>query len=108
MRNIHQSIIDTFTARIYVAANRTTAEQVCREFCASGLCVTVEDTLFIYAGGEERGVVVGLLNYPRFPTTTDDIEQKALLLAQLLVERCYQRSALVVTPQRTVWLHVEQ
>jgi hypothetical protein len=32
-----------------------------------GLCVTVTATKFIYKNGNEPGVIVGLLNYPRFP-----------------------------------------
>lgn len=95
----------TFTARIYVAGDRAIAEQACRDFCFEvGLCVTVEPTRYIYTGGDEAGVVVGLVNYPRFPSDPESIRAKAKQLATLLMERCCQWSALVVCPDQTEWI----
>lgn len=93
----------TFTATIYIAGDLDQARQACREFCLSGLCVTVEPTEFIYTGGAEVGVRVGLLNYPRFPAEPDTIRDKAFALADLLRDRLCQHSWLVVTPTETVW-----
>ncbi|MGU3387168.1 hypothetical protein ACLBYG_21850 [Methylobacterium sp. D53M] len=93
----------TFTVTIYLAGDLATARQVCREFCMSGLCVTVEPTEFIYTGGAEAGVRVGLLNYPRFPTEPDVILGKAVALANRLRERLCQHSWLIVTPTETIW-----
>lgn len=92
-----------FTATIYIAGDLAVARQVCREFCQTGLCVTVEPTEYIYTGGAEAGVRVGLLNYPRFPTEPDRILDRAFALADTLRERLCQHSWLVVTPTDTIW-----
>jgi hypothetical protein len=58
-----------------------------------GLGVTVTPTSFVYTGGDERGVIVGLINYPRFPSTEKEINDHAVSIAHLLMtafkqERC--------------------
>jgi hypothetical protein len=95
----------TFWARVYIAGPQAVAEQLCREYCfAQGLCVTVEPTKFIYTGGEETGVVIGLVNYPRFPAKADKIFGQAKELAYRLIMNMSQHSALVMTPTETVWM----
>jgi len=94
----------TFWAKIYMSGSIAVAEQVCRESCYhEGLCVTVEPTKFIYTGGEETGFVVGLINYPRFPQDANTIMGRARQLALLLLDRMYQHSALIMTPETTEW-----
>lgn len=101
MRRLEQT---TFSVRVYVSGPLAVAEQVCREYCLVGLCVTVEPTRFIYTGGEETGVVVGLVNYPRFPSTPEQITEHAYKLAELLVVAMHQHSALVIGPKETLWM----
>lgn len=99
----------THWVRIYLSGPLPVIEQTCRDYCyAVGLCVTVDATLFIYTGGEERGAVVGLVNYPRFPTTGQQLWAKARDLAELLVMATHQRSALIVDPHYTEWITREQ
>jgi hypothetical protein len=69
-----------------------------------GLCVTVTDTLFVYVHGSEPGLIVGLINYPRFPDTPEGIEGKALALAESLMRVCRQIRVSVVFPDKTVML----
>jgi hypothetical protein len=81
------------------------AKQAIREECFHvGLCVTIEPTTFIYTGGEETGFVIGLLNYPRFPSTPEDLRSKAEALMHRLLDATFQHSALLVTPDETVWM----
>jgi hypothetical protein len=76
---------DTIRFDIFMAGDLAQAKQVCREYCFNvGLCVTVEPLAFIYTGGEESGFRVGLINYPRFPTTAEALHQHATELADLL------------------------
>ena len=49
-------------------------------------------------------MAVGLVNYPRFPKTPADIKARALKVAEQLMDDLCQWSALVVTPEQTVWL----
>jgi hypothetical protein len=100
--------IDTHVVTISMAGNLATAKSWLRAYCYRvGLCVTVTPTTFIYTGGEEEGFVVGLLNYPRFPKTLDEIREHATLIAKQLLHGCQQRSVLVVDAERTEWFHVE-
>lgn len=95
----------TYTVDIFIAGDHEQAKQAAREFCLEhGWCVTVTPTAFIYTGGEESGVRVGAVNYPRFPCTPDELFAKARQLAESLVERLCQHSVLLVAPDRSVWL----
>lgn len=95
----------TIQIRIYLSGPLSVIEQTCRRECLDeGLCVTVEPTRFIYTGGEETGAVVGLVNYPRFPTTMNDLKTRAKRLASRLLEDTAQHSILVISPDVTEWI----
>jgi hypothetical protein len=68
------------------------------------LCTTIEPTLFIYTGGEESGYVVGLVNYPRFPTSPEALLQRARDLMHALLAATHQHSALLVAPDVSEWI----
>ena len=100
-------IVETYTVRLYMAGDIEQAKQVLREECYRpnlGLCVTIEPTLFIYTGGQEDGFVVGFINYPRFPSTPKQLYDRALVIANRLISRLCQWSAMLVTPEKTVWI----
>ena len=97
----------TWQASIYVAGDRATIEQTCREFCfnlADGFCVSVESVSFIYTGGGESGCRVGIVNYPRFPESAYELTDKARRLAKMLLKRCHQWSVLIVMPDYSEWM----
>lgn len=95
---------ETYTATIYVAGDVATARAVCRDFCyANGLCVTLSPEEFVYTGGMESGVRVGLINYPRFPAEPAAIWDTAWRLAELLMEAMAQHSFTVVATDKTVF-----
>lgn len=93
----------TFWAEIAIAGDYDDARRICRQFCERGLCVTVTPTTYIYTGGEQAGVLVRLINYPRFPADPPEIEMRALELGDELREGLCQDSFAVVTPERTYW-----
>lgn len=94
----------TIRVDIFIAGDLAQAKQVCREFCMSeGACVTVEPVDYIYTGGEESGVRVGFINYPRFPTDAGTLFNKAGRLAERLMERLCQHSYSIVGPDHTAW-----
>jgi len=100
-----EKTVTTFWAKIYISGPIEIAEQIIRQECLrEGLCVTIEPTKFIYTGGEEEGYVVGLINYPRFPTTSKLIWDRAMSLANLLLEGTYQHSVLLMSSTETLWL----
>lgn len=87
---------------IFIAGDIEQAKQVCRQYCFEiGLCVTVEPVAYIYTGGEEAGIRVGLINYPRFPSEEKRLSELAEALANLLLQRLYQHSYTIVGPTET-------
>ncbi len=92
------------SVRIYIAGDLARAEQVCREYCYSvGHCVTVTPTRYVYKGGDETGVIVGLINYPRFPKAPEALLADAEQLGDLLMVALCQSSFTVETPGTTKW-----
>lgn len=97
--------VESYYCNIWIAGDYDDARRVCKAFCASeGACVTVTKTSFVYTGGEEFGVCVRLVNYPRFPAADAAIWEKAWRLAELLRDGLYQESVLIEAPDQTVWV----
>ena len=98
----------TYTVRLYMAGDLETAKRLLRTECYppnDGLCVTVEAVTFLYTGGEEQGLCVGFLNYPRFPTTPEKLWARAESIAARLIPALCQWSVLLVAPDKTAWLN---
>lgn len=94
----------TVRVDIFIAGDLPLAKQVCREWCMEvGACVTVEPVDYIYTGGEEAGVRVGFINYPRFPSDAGDIIERAKVLADRLMYRLCRHSYSIVCPEQTIW-----
>lgn len=112
--------VPTFWATIFVGIKNTKTEEVysidiVRKLCSEyvnkvGLCVTVTETEYIYSNdhGEgyagEPGVMVGLINYPRFPAGSHKIREQALELARILKDALEQHRVSVLFPDETVML----
>ncbi|TPK14135.1 hypothetical protein [Mesorhizobium sp. B2-5-11] len=89
---------------IFIAGDFDQARQSCRNYCFGiGLCVTVEPVSYIYTGGEEAGVRVGLINYPRFPSDPEKLRLRAGELAHQLMHDLFQHSYSIVGPDETEW-----
>ena len=96
--------VNTFWVKIYISGPIEETKQILRQDCLrEGLCVTIEPTLYIYTGGEEAGCVVGLINYPRFPSTPEYLWDRAVDLAMKLLEGTYQESVLIMSHFKTQW-----
>jgi hypothetical protein len=39
--------------------------------------VTFTETSFVYEDGDEPGIMIGFINYPRFPSSKRDIRKRA-------------------------------
>lgn len=96
--------VPSYPVSILIAGHWLEAEPICQSYCDEvGLCVTVTDSFYVFTGGSERGVIVGLINYPRFPKKPDDIWQHAEVLAAFLCDRLGQQSYTIQAPDKTVW-----
>jgi hypothetical protein len=70
-------------------------------------CVSVTETSFRYVDGFEKGVVVGYIQYPRFPRSFEEIEDRALELAKRLMTELNQYRVTVTTPRESFMLENE-
>lgn len=94
----------SYPISIFMAGDASAATDYARRFCdEQGLCVTITPTTYAYTGGQKPGFVVGLINYPRFPSSSDELWSIAEALAAYLRERLYQDSYTIQAPNRTVW-----
>lgn len=94
----------SYPVSIFIAGDSYKAAMACGDFCDEvGLCVTITETAYIYTEGAEAGVVVGLINYPRFPAEPREIWARAEALAMFLRERLGQESFTIQAPDKTVW-----
>jgi len=108
--------IPTFTAQIYVGLqegygydgkthNQCEVECICQEFVDEvGWCVSITRTRFVYTDGKESGVIVGIINYPRFPSTIEELKNKTIKLATILKEKLNQIRVSIVFSDETVML----
>lgn len=106
--------VDSFTVTVHVGlkcratgliTDRVVVLNAIQKYVDSvGLCVSVTFTDYLYSGGNEPGVVVGLINYPRFPLASEQIRAHALVIAEVLLKLCKQLKATIVTPIETVMI----
>ena len=98
----------SYEVKIYIAGDITMIKHFCQHHCAEGACVTVTPTEYLYTGGREAGAIIGLINYPRFPKTSADIDSEAEKLAKDLMHALVQRSCTIVTPESSFFLQNPQ
>ena len=114
-------VVDTFKIDIYAGlrpsydtistskskytSKRKVVRDICQTFCdKQGLCVTLTNTEFVYTDGSEQGVIVGLINYPRFPKSKQFIMEQANKITILLMRALDQERMSIVTTDKTIML----
>ncbi len=94
----------SFPITIHIAGKYSTAEKILKKYCDEvGFCVTLKMVEYIYKGGTEHGLQIGLINYPRFPSDPATLTAKAIEIAELLREKLKQESYSIETPLETIW-----
>ena len=109
--------IKTFEAKISVGLREKYSNvthdicevyDICLNYCNKvGLCVTVAPTKFIYMNGFEDGCFVGLINYPRFPSTNAEIKKHAMNIARTLLEKLNQNRISIICSDETYMIQQE-
>lgn len=96
--------VRSYSVSIFIAGDYQKALAVCQDYCdTNSYCVTVTPTEYVYKNGKEPGVIIGLINYPRFPAAGPEIYFKAVELGKKLLNELNQQSFSVETPDNTVW-----
>lgn len=116
---MRQTTVDTFWANIFVGRKNTKtgmihhidkARELCSDYVNSvGLCVTFTPTEYIYSDSDkedtgEPGFVVGLINYPRFPSEPHIIRRRTMELARILKKAMEQHRVTVMFSDITIML----
>jgi hypothetical protein len=95
----------TTTYRIWIGGDLARAQEIVRQFCfARGDCYAVAPVEYVYTGGQESGVCVTRINYPRFPASRSDIESRVQDLAEELRAGLCQQSYSIEGPAHTTWV----
>lgn len=96
--------VTSYPVSIFMAGSTWEARKTCLRYAEQfGFCVTVTETMYCYTGGQEAGVIVGLINYPRFPSMPTAIWAHAEELASRLCRDLKQQSYTIQAPDKTVW-----
>ena len=103
MKELKIESCNSYFARIYIAGDYEEAKRICAKWVTkNNQCVTVTKTDYIYAGGQESGVMVEFINYPRFPVDVYKITVNAKALGDKLLKKLSQRSYSILTPDMTL------
>jgi len=106
--------VKTFQATIYCGLKHRESGllsplQLARNVCQNvvneyGWCVSFTKTEFIYTEGKEPGVIIGIINYPRFPMEPEELKRRTLDLAETLMTILQQLKVSVVFSDETIML----
>ena len=106
--------VEKFTASIHVGLHVKNAgithsiadaENICQKYCdETGFCVSVTPTKYVYTNGCEQGAIVGILNYPRFSQSPDELHERAIILATELMLGLDQMRVTIDLPDNTLML----
>jgi len=99
---------DPLTTHAQCEMAKDSAYKTICEFCDEvGLGVTVEETRFIYTNGGEPGMVIGLINYPRFEATKERVKALSMELAKKLMKLLKQERVSIMYPDVTIMIEKE-
>jgi hypothetical protein len=102
---IYVGLRDVMTGESY---SLSCVHDICQKYVDSiGWCVTVTPTKFLYKNGREDGAIIGIINYPRFPSTTVDIKERVEILAVKLLRDLHQLRLTIVDDSVSLMLENE-
>lgn len=104
-------IENTLVATIYVGAKEhydgklhsyDEAKSILQQYCNENpLCITLKQVDYIYKEGNEMGFEIGLINYPRFPTSPEEITNRAIEIGKIFKENFNQYRVSIVCSDKT-------
>lgn len=74
------------------------------EIVNEGYCLSITKTEFRYLNGFEPGIIIGLIKYPRFPKTNEEILEKAIEIAKIFKEKFQQERITITAPDKTIMI----
>lgn len=99
-----KNTVPTFYANIHVAGDYDTARAACREITYTfGFCFQIHKVDYIYTGGEESGLLIRVINYPRFPRDPEEITNLVTEFGKIIATKLCQKSFTVETSTDTMY-----
>jgi hypothetical protein len=96
--------VESYWVKIYIAGDYHQIIHLCRKFCFDfPFCVTINKNVYVYKGGVEDGVEIGIINYARFPRTKEELVNIATRLANKIMEDQAQISYTILSPEKSIW-----
>jgi hypothetical protein len=102
---------ESFFAIIYIGSKegyngkihtRKEIEDTLKEYCNNNsICLTLKETEFIHKDGYEFGYEITLINYPRFPSSKEEITNKAINIAEILKNKLNQYRVSIMCQDKT-------
>jgi len=106
--------IKTFEAKIFVGLKNLEsgktisyprAEKIIQEYINKiRLCVTLTKTKFVYVGGKEDGIIIGIINYPRFPRSNKELKNITFEFAKFVKREFAQKRLSIMFKNKTYML----
>ncbi len=94
---------DSLSTEVLIAGDFGTIKQVCREFAVKfHICLCPSPIDFVYDYGCEHGASIRLLNSAKNLKSEGEMRNLGDVLAHQLMERCVQKSAIVLNSGKTI------
>ncbi|MHA1738532.1 MAG: hypothetical protein ACTSWD_08090 [Candidatus Heimdallarchaeota archaeon] len=104
----------TFEAKIYCGLQKQYSKQfftiayakkICSEYVNTiKWCITFTKTEYLYVDGSEKGFMIGVIRYPRFPLSKKELQKRTIALAQVLKKNLHQNRVTVVFQDQTIMI----
>lgn len=95
---------ETFYANLHIAGCYEDAVKEARRFAYNkGYCVQVHKCDYIYTGGMENGLLIRVIQYPRFYKEVTQIKEDFIAFSHSMGEVLYQKSFTVEFPDDTLY-----
>jgi len=109
--------LEAFEVKLYVGLREQYTDifrsinevrKIIQEHCnVEGDCVTMTLTEFFYKDGWENGVIIGWINYPRFPREKETMIVIAKKVGEKLMKELKQNRVTITTPTNSIMLENE-
>ena len=91
-----------YTDKVYTVND---VRKICDEFVNEIKdCITITPTEYRYVNGNETGVIVGYIQYPRFPRSRKEIKRRAFIIGETLMKELEQNRITITTPFKSYML----
>jgi|AGFS01.1.fsa_nt_gi hypothetical protein len=99
-----KNTVPTFYANLHIAGNFDVCQQECNRITYEfGFCFQVSKVEYIYTGGQESGMLIRVINYPRFPRDPEEITKLCTQFGFRLAEKLCQKSFTLETSTDTMY-----